>query len=77
MKTNPNARTLYRQKTGPERLTSIIYNIFPIEYVLYKPTIMETTTEHCVINPSDEERIIFSVSLDVPFDEVKEFFNVV
>jgi hypothetical protein len=77
LKTNPNARTLYRQKTEPERLTSIIYNIFPIEYVLYKPTIMETTTEHCVINPSDEERIIFSVSLDVPFDDVKEFFNVV
>jgi hypothetical protein len=77
LKTNSNALTLHREKTEPERLNSIIYNIFPVEYVLYKPTIMDTTVEHCVINSSDEERIIFSVSLDVPFNDVKGFLSVV
>lgn len=73
LKTNTDAVTLYRERLEPDRKTSIIYNITPVEYCLYKPTLMEVTHEHCVINPSSEDRIIFSVSLNVEYDAVKEF----
>jgi hypothetical protein len=73
IKTTDTAQTLYRERLEPDRKTSIIYNIYPVEYCLYKPTLMDVTSEHCVINPSPDERIIFSLSLNVEFDVVKDF----
>ena len=74
MKTNSKAITLFRDYI-PHK--SLDYKITEVNYTIGKPTILDTTKEHCVINPSDEERIIFSLSLDAPFNEVKEFLSVV
>jgi hypothetical protein len=74
LKSNSRAVTLYRELIpAPEGHRSITYNITEVDYTIGKPTLMDTTKEHCVINASDEERIIFSLSIDAPFNEVKEF----
>ena len=76
IKTNDKALTLYRQHiSAPEGNKSIMYDIQTVEYALYKPTLLDTTKEHCVINPSSEERIIFSLSIKAPFEQAKEFFE--
>jgi hypothetical protein len=78
LKANSRAVTLYRTLIeAPEGHRSITYNITEVDYTIGKPTLMDTTKEHCVINATDEERIIFSLSLDAPFNEVKEFLSVV
>jgi hypothetical protein len=74
IKTNARASTLYRTKIeAPDGQRSIMYDITEVNYTQFKPTILDTTKEHCVINPSDEDRIIFSLSIDAPFQEVKEY----
>jgi len=76
LKTNPQALTLYREHIpAPEDRRSLMYDIEVIDYTLYKPTILDTTHEHSVINPSSEERIIYSLSLSISFEEAKEFFS--
>jgi len=78
LKTNSRATTLFRDHIpAPEGHKSLTYKITEVNYVVGKPTILDTTKEHCVINASDEERIIFSLSIDASFNEVKEFLSVV
>jgi hypothetical protein len=54
---------------------SITYNLTKIDYTLYKPTLLNVTKEHCVINDTTEDRIIFSMSIDVPFEEVLQYLS--
>jgi len=78
LKSSPTALTLFRNKIdAPEGMRSIMYDITEIDYVMFKPTLLNTTHEHCVINASDHERIIFSLSINAPFNDVKEFLSVV
>jgi len=39
----------------------IYYKTQTVKYILGKPTILNVKKEHCVVNPSDEERIILSL----------------
>ena len=76
LKTNPKAMTLYRDHIpAPEGNNSFMYDIEEIDYTLYKPTLLDTTKEHCIINSSNDERIIFSLSINAPFEQAKEFFS--
>ena len=58
-------------KTGPGALTffktnyvkPFFWDLEKVHYELYKPTVLDTTKNHCVINNSDEERIILSISI--------------
>lgn len=54
---------------------SITYNLTAVEYKLYKPTILDVTKEHCVFNPTENDRIIFSLSIDAPFDDVYSYLS--
>lgn len=73
--TPPNGSlTLYRKLIDPlEGNKSIMYETQIVKYVPYKPTLLDVTKEHCVINHSNSERIIFSLSMDIPFNTVKDF----
>jgi hypothetical protein len=76
LKTNSKAVTLFREHIpAPVGSNSFMYDIEEIVYTLYKPTLLDTTKEHCIINPSNDERIIFSLSINAPFEQAKEFFS--
>lgn len=76
IKTNSRALTLYRDHIpAPEGITSFMYDIQEIDYTLYRPTLLDTTKEHCIVNPGNDARIIFSLSINAPFEQAKEFFS--
>lgn len=76
IQTNARALTLYRDPIpGSDNNKSFMYDIQEVEYKLYHPTLLDTTKEHCIINPSNSERIIFSLSINATFDEAKQFFS--
>lgn len=66
LKSNPKASTLYKDTLERKH----IHDIVEVDYRLLYPTILDTTHPHCVINNSDEERIILSLSIDRNFDYV-------
>jgi hypothetical protein len=54
----------------------VLYNVEEVVYNLYKPTLIDTTHEHCVINNSDESRIILSLTIwDTTYDEALFFLK--
>ena len=73
IKTNPKALTLFRDNAEWQA----IHKIEEVDYIMYKPTLINTMHRHCVINCYPEERIILSVSVNerYSFDEVKEFLQ--
>jgi hypothetical protein len=70
IKTNSKAMTLYR-----ESVTGLYWNIDEVEYDLYKPTLLNTKVEHCVINNFPEDRIILSMSFWHPYETVLSFLK--
>jgi len=80
IKTNKNCLTLYREAI-PEAIPEInkrvvLYNVEEVVYNLYKPTLIDTTHEHCVINNSDESRIILSLTIwNTTYDEALFFLK--
>ena len=73
---NQNGKAFYRKNVNVDRGSkSITYRLTRVEYTLYKPTILDVTKEHCVINDNDQERIIFSMSVDAPFQEVYTYLS--
>jgi hypothetical protein len=73
---NNNATTLYRRHiAGDNGEKSLQYAIEEVMYELYKPTLLNVLEEHCVVNNTNEERIIFSLSIDAPYEEVSEFLS--
>lgn len=67
---NEGGSALYREHIPSTDGKSITYKISKVEYALYKPTMLDVTKEHCVINDTGEQRIIFSLSFDAPFADV-------
>ena len=73
---NTEGKAFYRQNINPARgAKSITYSLTQVQYTLYKPTLLDVTKEHCVINDTDRERIIFSMSIDAPFNDVLEYLS--
>ena len=65
------AGTYYRDIMHPESPTKY-YNLFKVPYTLYKPTLLNTNLEHCVVNPTDETRIVLNITFEknVTYDKV-------
>lgn len=73
IKTNPQANTFYREAVPDTRL---MYNITEVDYTIYKPTLLNTKYEHCVINNGDEDRITLNMSIfNTPYEKALEFFQ--
>jgi hypothetical protein len=54
----------------------LFYNLIQVDYDLYKPTIINTSLEHCVINNYNDRRIILSMTVPgVSFEEGVEYFS--
>lgn len=83
IKTNPKASTFYRdfyendpfsKKISESGNRPLFWKLQEVDYTLYKPTILNTSMPHCVINNSSEERIILSVSVHTPpYNILKDF----
>lgn len=57
-----NSICMYREpitQNGTDKI--IYYKTHKVKYVLGKPTVLNVKKEHCVINPTDETRIILSL----------------
>ena len=80
IKTNDKCTTLYR-KSIPEAIPvvnkrSLLYNLTEVLYNGHKPTLLNTKEEHCVINNSDDGRVILSLTIfDTTYDEALEFLK--
>lgn len=57
---NPNAMALFREPIGKGK-DIIYYNIHKVKYAIGKPTVLNVKSPHCVINQSDEPRVILSL----------------
>jgi hypothetical protein len=81
IKTNPMAHTFFKEpvkETIPlEGMTTLTNHLIEVEYDLYKPTILNTTKKHCVINNYPEDRIIMSMSIfnEASYEEVLEYLK--
>jgi hypothetical protein len=73
IQTNPKATTLYREAIPDAKL---MYNITEVDYTIGKPTLLNTTYEHCVINNSNTDRITLNMSIfDTSYEQALEFFQ--
>ena len=62
IKQSDNALALYREPISQEGTDKIIYyKSHTVRYVIGKPTVLNVKKEHCVINPTNEDRIILSL----------------
>ena len=51
------------------------YDIDSVEYVWKKPTLLNVRNRHLIVNNSDEDRIIMSVSLSVDYKTALKYLN--
>lgn len=58
IKENNNAMALFRE---PINKSKIYYNVHKVKYVIGKPTVLNVKNHHCVLNNSNEPRIILSL----------------
>ena len=73
---NNAGKAFYRENINPSiGSKSITFNLTQVEYILYKPTLLDVTKHHCVINDTQEERVIFSMSIDAPFADVNDYLS--
>lgn len=85
IKTNPKASTFYRdyyegdpfsKKMAEHGRRPLFWKLQEVNYTLFKPTILNTSVPHSVINNSSEERIILSVSVhSASYDNLKDFLS--
>jgi hypothetical protein len=59
IQTNTKAVTFFRTNY----VKPFFWDLEEVKYELFKPTVLDTTKSHCVINNSNEERIILSLSI--------------
>jgi hypothetical protein len=85
IKTNPMAKTYYRNEYDNDILTHnrlkdnkrvLFFELEEVDYTILKPTLLNTTFNHMVINDSDEDRIILTVTVPATYHEIKEFINI-
>jgi len=64
-------RAFYRSKLYDDvENKSLYYTLDEVKYILYKPTILNVKHEHCVMNMSNQERIILSLCVkEASYDE--------
>jgi len=53
------------------------FKLTEVEYILNKPTILNVSQEHCVVNPTNETRIILSISFegDVKYEDILNYLR--
>ena len=52
------------------------YDVHRAKYVLYKPTLLNVSHEHCVINDSDSDRIVLNLSINYfSYTDTVEYFK--
>jgi hypothetical protein len=62
--------TLFRTKTD----IPLQYNIYQCDYEQFRPTVFDSTVEHCVINLSQEPRYLLRVPIaDATYKEVRDY----
>lgn len=85
IKSNPEARTYYREPItesdwngipGSQK-KPIMWNLTQVKYDSTKPTLLDISQEHCVINDWPEDRIILSLCINelVPYQDVLDFLG--
>ena len=80
IKTNDKCTTLYREPI-PEAIPVVnkrilLYNLTELMYDGHKPTLLNTKKEHCVINNSDNDRIILSVTIfDTTYEDAQLYLK--
>lgn len=71
IKTNPKASTFFRSPFDHDFLYHnrvaknervLFWNLEEVDYTLLKPTLMNTSVDHCVVNNYPEERIILTIN---------------
>jgi hypothetical protein len=85
IKTNPKASTFFRTHYDHEFLYAnrvakneriLFWDIQEVDYTPLKPTLMNTTMEHCVVNNYPEDRIILTVNCkDSAYHDVKAYLE--
>lgn len=66
----PGARTIHKFPTD----CKLNYKVKVLEYDLYRPVLLNTRIDHCVINMTDQDRYVLSVLLlDTTYDHAKEY----
>ena len=71
VKAHPSAITLHRSNHN----NRYYWDIEVVDYKLNMPTLFDIKQEHCVVNHTNEERIILSASLMCTFDEAYEYLT--
>jgi hypothetical protein len=69
--------TLKNMNTKEQHTEDMVY-FYDIDSVVYlpgKPTLLNVFNRHCIINASDQERIILSISLDIEYKVALQFFQ--
>ena len=62
--------TLFRRKTD----IPLQYKIYRCDYEQFRPTVFNSTVEHCVINLSKEPRFLLRVPIrHTPYEEVRDY----
>jgi hypothetical protein len=68
----PGARTLYKFPTD----CNLHYKVKTLEYNLYKPVLLNTRIDHCIINMTEQHRYVLTVLLlDTTYNTAKEFLS--
>jgi len=73
IKTSPSAFTFFRSN----RREPFFWDLEQVKYDLYKPTVLDTTKNHCIINNHHKERIIMSISIykKKAYNDVVDYFK--
>lgn len=68
----PGARTIHKFPTD----CNLNYKVTVVEYDLYRPVLLNTRIDHCVINMTNQDRYVLSVLLlDTTYNIAKEYLN--
>jgi hypothetical protein len=72
---NEQCITCFRSQEIP-RATAPFYRLYKVDYMMYKPSILNVKKHHCVINYSNEDRFVINISFHVvPYERVLEYFK--
>lgn len=67
---NPGARTMHRFPTD----CRLNYKVVMVDYILYKPVLIKSTLDHCIVNLTGKDRYIMTIALlDAKYEEAKQW----